>query len=209
MKRVSNEDFEEATSSNKKNATKKRQMLVKVVSGGQTGADMAGLFAARQAGLQTGGTAPPNYLTENGCQAQLLSSFGLVALPEKLASVAAGYVRRSIANVINSDATVAFRTRPSSGTDKTIGYCIHKEWKVSSKVITTDDFWEFNAGFKPVLVIVNMGPLAKSALLKFIRSNRIQILNVAGHRDDSSGGWQKSVESFLLDVFSELLKDQD
>jgi hypothetical protein len=35
------------------------QMLRKVISGGQTGVDLAGLDAAREAGILTGGYCPP------------------------------------------------------------------------------------------------------------------------------------------------------
>ena len=39
---------------------------LKVCSGGQTGADLGGLIAAKQAGLETFGWMPPGFLTEFG-----------------------------------------------------------------------------------------------------------------------------------------------
>lgn len=38
-------------------------MLLKVISGGQLGADQAGLAAAKAVGIRTGGFAPKNYKT--------------------------------------------------------------------------------------------------------------------------------------------------
>ena len=40
--------------------------VVRIISGGQTGADRAGLEAGRLLGVATGGTAPDNFLTEHG-----------------------------------------------------------------------------------------------------------------------------------------------
>jgi hypothetical protein len=40
--------------------------VVRIISGGQTGADRAGLEAGRLLGVATGGTAPNNFLTEQG-----------------------------------------------------------------------------------------------------------------------------------------------
>lgn len=40
--------------------------LRKIISGGQTGADQGGLRAGRLLHLETGGTAPHNWMTEQG-----------------------------------------------------------------------------------------------------------------------------------------------
>ena len=57
--------------------------LRKVVSGGQTGADQAGLRAARAAGIETGGWAPKGWETEEG-PAPWLSDYGLKECPRSL-----------------------------------------------------------------------------------------------------------------------------
>jgi hypothetical protein len=57
--------------------TQNRLSLPKIISGGQTGADQGGLFAAREMGFETGGWAPHGFLTEDGYQPALLESFGL------------------------------------------------------------------------------------------------------------------------------------
>ena len=51
-------------------------MITKVISGGQTGADRAGLFAARKFAIETGGYAPRGWLTESGT-APWLADYGL------------------------------------------------------------------------------------------------------------------------------------
>lgn len=83
-------------------------MMIKVISGGQTGADQGGLRAARAIGIETGGFAPKGWLTETG-PAPWLADFGLVecALP--------GYPARTEANVFASDAVVWFGDPDSRG----------------------------------------------------------------------------------------------
>ncbi|HME98544.1 MAG TPA: putative molybdenum carrier protein, partial [Terriglobia bacterium] len=57
--------------------------MKKIISGGQTGADMGGLLAARELGIETGGMAPKGWLTENGPEEVLLRSFGLSECEEE------------------------------------------------------------------------------------------------------------------------------
>jgi hypothetical protein len=47
------------------------QMLRKVISGGQTGVDRAGLDAAREAGLPTGGYCAKGRLAEDGAMSEI------------------------------------------------------------------------------------------------------------------------------------------
>ena len=73
-------------------------MVTKIISGGQTGADYAGLVAARVLGFTTGGTAPAGYKTENGPNYELKDFFGLSAF--------GSYPERTEANILNSDVTL-------------------------------------------------------------------------------------------------------
>ena len=84
---------------------------MKIISGGQTGADRAGLDAALRCGLETGGQAPSGYWTEVGPDPSL-AQLGLTAG----GSVAA----RTIANVAAAEATIVFMTHASPGSDLTI-----------------------------------------------------------------------------------------
>ncbi|MFA5306033.1 MAG: putative molybdenum carrier protein [Candidatus Babeliales bacterium] len=75
-------------------------MMIKIISGGQTGVDRAGLEAAKECGLETGGYAPCGYLTENG-RDRSLREFGLI-------DSGSGYPVRTALNVYNSDITLWF-----------------------------------------------------------------------------------------------------
>lgn len=125
---------------------------VKVISGGQTGADLAGLRAARDLGLETGGFAAAGFWNEDGAQPGLGPEFGLV-------ETKGSYVHRTKLNVDAADCTVAFlAAERGSGTSKTVGYALTGKW--------TDGFASSAQGcycYRPVL-------------------KRRLTLNVAGHR---------------------------
>lgn len=176
-------------------------VLKLIISGGQTGADMAGLYAARELGYDTGGTAAPNFSTSKGLREQLLKSFGLSALPLE-SSWASSYTKRSMLNVDNATATVAFRVKSGSpGTEKTIGYCMTKKWKMPDPLLgvsSSRGYCELK-GYKPVLVIAKFTSVSAAALRRFLGYHRVSILNVAGHRASREDpGWEDRVKAFLL-----------
>jgi len=72
---------------------------MKIISGGQTGADQAGLMIAKDLGFKTGGLAPKDWKTSYGSQKELLESFGLKESEE-------GYKGRTWENVRDSNATI-------------------------------------------------------------------------------------------------------
>jgi hypothetical protein len=90
-------------------------MIIKVISGGQSGVDKIGLEVAKALGIKTGGTAPMNFWTENGAEPELGKEFGLVEGP-------AGYMTRTRRNVLDSDATLLFGDMSSAGSKMTIGF---------------------------------------------------------------------------------------
>lgn len=74
-------------------------MILRIISGGQTGADRGGLEAARDLGIQTGGWAPVGYKTEDGPDLTL-KDFGL--------REGGSYQDRTSSNVNEADGTVWF-----------------------------------------------------------------------------------------------------
>src|SRR5262249_22759493 len=88
----------------------------RVVSGGQTGADQAGLRAATTSNIPTGGWAPKGWTTEDG-PAPWLSDFGLTECQKS------GYPARTEANARDSDGTIWFGSTESSGYQATARAC--------------------------------------------------------------------------------------
>jgi hypothetical protein len=87
---------------------KKTFPLEKIISGGQTGADRAGLEAGRRLGYATGGTAPKGFMTAKGPD-PTLKVFGVVE------HASSKYPPRTIANALNSDGTVWFGNEGTPG----------------------------------------------------------------------------------------------
>jgi hypothetical protein len=155
-------------------------MIDKIISGGQTGADLGGLKAAKKIGIKTGGLAPKGYKTENGSNHELYTVYGLTAASND------DYSYRTAANVRSSHATVIFATNVKSpGTKLTIKVC--------------------EKGGKPFVLINPFDADACAVLRSFFdgvyaRYERNLILNVAGNRESKSPGIGKRVEEILLAV---------
>jgi hypothetical protein len=153
-------------------------MIEKIISGGQTGADLGGLKAAKKMGIKTGGLAPKGYKTEIGNNPELFTVYGLAA------AASDDYSYRTAANVRASHATVIFATNAKSpGTKLTIKTC--------------------EAGGKPFILINPFASDASVLLTSFLASvfsryGRNLILNVAGNRESKSPGIEERVVAVLL-----------
>ena len=126
--------------------------VVKVVSGGQRGADLGGLDGAKDAGIATGGWVPNGRRTESVplSEAQML----YYNLREHSSSM---YPPRTEQNILDSDGTVLFGDVSSAGSAMTIRICKRER--------------------KPF--IVNPTPIELRA---WCDNNNISVLNVAGNR---------------------------
>lgn len=170
-------------------------MLKKVISGGQTGSDLGGLEAAKDLGLETGGTAPHGWLTELGPQKELLQSYGLQEGPVDSSK----YVKRTKLNVDSSDGTIAFRLKKGVGTDKTIGYAQTGNWSYPKDILDAPKH-------KPLFVVHNLNSVPIKRMAQWIIDNKIEVLNVAGHREKSWPGLQKITSEIIKAVYNEYKK---
>jgi hypothetical protein len=145
---------------------------MKIISGGQTGADRAALDAAAALGMTTGGTAPSQYWTEAGPD-PTLRALGLIA---------EGTVEsRTERNVIDADATVIFATRADSpGSALTLAVARQRG--------------------KPVIVIDPWMAGAPEQFADFLRRHAPAVLNVAGHRESQAPGIYCRVFDLLTSV---------
>lgn len=154
--------------------------LKKIISGGQTGADEAGLEAARMNGLETGGTAPKHYRTEVGPNPQLKDMYGLTE------SSHFDYVHRTKDNVNDADATLILAFDPkSAGTRLTIR--LAKELS------------------KPYVVINPFDDGALTRIHLFLRRYDPEVLNVAGNRSSVRPGFYRQCISVLHRALCETL----
>lgn len=161
-------------------------MLTKIISGGQTGADQGALHGARAAGLETGGTAPLRYRTEDGEEPALLGGYGLGE------TLATGYHPRTRINVMNSDGTLIFGDPESRGSALTARYCV----ELGKPYCVT--LWR-NSG-------IEMDTLLEVA--QWINRRSIKILNIAGNRESVNPGIHDATSRFIVNLVKELGKEQ-
>lgn len=74
--------------------------VLRIISGGQAGADQAGLMVARRFGLLTGGRMPHGFRTLTGARPDLARLYGLTE------DASSSYAPRTTANVRDSDGTL-------------------------------------------------------------------------------------------------------
>lgn len=151
----------------------------KIISGGQTGADIGGLVGAERCTIDTGGCAPRDFKTENGPQPLLATRFGLIAHPSP------NYHDRTKENVEKADATLVFATNASSaGTKLTVELCeqLKKPWALLDPYSTT----------------------VVQTASAFIDQVKTTVLNIAGHRESVSPGIAKQVAFTVAAIFSTL-----
>jgi hypothetical protein len=154
-------------------------MIRKVISGGQTGVDRAGLDAAITAGIPIGGYCPKGRRAEDG---EIPEQYPLIELesPESF--------YRTEKNVIESDGTLILNKGPvSEGTKLTLDFTIQ-------------------FGRPSLIVQLDADQITDPAhVIRWIDGQYISILNVAGPRESKCpGGIHDEALSYLEMVFAKL-----
>jgi hypothetical protein len=156
-------------------------MLTKIISGGQTGVDRAGLDAARfYPHLQWGGWCPLGRICEmpEGKIPDQYFNQGKNGLAE---SSSDRYPQRTAWNVRDADATICMRAgRLTPGTQKTILEC-RKQQK---------SYWICDPHY----------PHTQVKTAKWICENNISILNIAGPRASKNASIYDAAFSYLKSV---------
>ena len=152
----------------------------KIISGGQTGADRAGLYVGKSLGLETGGIAPYNWITDGGPNRTILEGFGLIEGPYDPKT----YPKRTRLNVADSHGTLLVGNVASRGSRLTASICLEKE--------------------KPL--IENPSP---ERLRDWLHRNKIQVLNVAGNRERTNPGIFERTVTLLTEVLESNIRSYD
>jgi hypothetical protein len=160
---------------------------MKVVSGGQSGADFGGLAAAKACGIETGGWMPCGFLTEYGPQPHWADMFNLKEHPVPVQDHYLAYVLRTRANVRDSDGTIRFAS----------------DWKSPGETCTLKAIKDYH---KPHIDVDINSPIDYSVVSEWMKNNRIQVLNVAGNRERKSPGIGRFVAEYLQEVFKMIEK---
>jgi hypothetical protein len=148
-------------------------MKLKIISGGQTGADLGGLRAAKMHGIETGGCAAAGFKTENGVCKDLETIYGLIDKKYD-------YATRTKENVRNADATLIFADDVNSaGTRLTIETCkkLKKPYRVNP------------ASYGIVTILTK--------IQKIVAEDAVFVINIAGNRESVAPGVRARTESVM------------
>ncbi|MEW6302071.1 MAG: putative molybdenum carrier protein [Verrucomicrobiota bacterium] len=150
---------------------------LRIISGGQTGADRAALDFALEQGIPHGGWCPKGRLAEDG---PISRRYRLRQTP------GAEYLQRTEWNVRDADATVI----------------ISVARELSGGSLATQQFARLH--HKPCLHLVGQRPMAANArrLQQFVRRHRVKVLNVAGPRASHEPGAALLVKQILTAAFA-------
>lgn len=149
----------------------------KIISGGQTGSDVAGLRAAKACGLETGGWVPSGCRTLAGPAPWLVTEFGCREHPSPQ------YPPRTYANVRDSDATLRLAS----------------DFTTAGEVCTLRAIEKYGKPHLDVDVF-NLPPVAEVAAWL----SRFSVVNVAGNSEKTCMGIESIVEKYLVEVFRSL-----
>ena len=157
----------------------------KIVSGGQTGVDRAGLVAAMELGLPTGGWVPCGRLAEDGVVPAMFST--LRECPT------GGFRERTRVNVIDSDATlILVDALPLvGGTGYTAEYAA-KNGRPCKAFLLSDETAAAQIRDWMLSLEVSVRPGADGPI----------VLNVAGPRESGAPGIFERAKKTLLEAFA-------
>ncbi len=159
-------------------------MLTKVISGFQTGADIAGVRAAKDCGLQTGGYIPRGFKTLDGPKPEYSKLYGAIE------HTSSNYRDRTWDNIQQADATIRFASNWNSPGEKcTLGGI--KNW---GKPYVDVNIWKGEIHTLDIAVSL-------MRIRDWIRDNNVSVLNIAGNAEQTSPGIEKAVYEFLMRVF--------
>lgn len=160
-------------------------MIEKVISGGQTGADIAGLKAARTAGISTGGFIVNGFRTHNGKEPWLGNEFNLVEIESS------NYAERTRLNVMQSDCTIRFAFDFFTPGERCTINAVRRYAKPYRDYSIND------------LTVENTNDL-----VDWIKENKWSIINIAGNSEKRWKGMEEAVYRFLVPVFERVVFDE-
>jgi hypothetical protein len=165
-------------------------MITKVISGGQTGADVGGLIAAVFHDIQPGGYMPKDWITQAGRRPEYAAMFNMDEHP-------GSYKERTWANVEASDATIRIACDLTTAGERCTLNAIRNFNKPSFDVKLDKD--RPTIEYSCVQSIVNW-----IQQLQLLNKSTSFILNVAGNSHKTWAGMQSYTVSLLSYVFMNL-----
>lgn len=155
---------------------------MKIISGGQTGVDIAALRAAKKLGVETGGWMPLGWLTKDGPKPEYEKLYNMRECPLE------GYPIRTEFNVSCSDGTLR----------------IAANWNSYGELATAREIGKYAKPSFDIDAACLHLPLQTIMVRDWMKEHGIQFLNVAGN---SSKWLEQPVELFMEKLLTECAID--
>lgn len=159
-------------------------MIKKVISGFQTGVDIAAIRAASELGIPTGGFIPKGFKTLQGRHPEYAKLYNAIE------HSSSSYKERTWDNVLSSDGTLRIASNFNSSGEK----CTLKAILAHSKPYYDINIDIYTKSFSQSKDVVNY------MVMKWIRDNKISVLNVAGNSEETSPGIEEQAEKLVHDL---------
>lgn len=159
-------------------------ILERIVSGGQTGVDIAALRAAKRLGVATGGVLPHGCHALDGKHPEYIREYGMRE------HTSSSYAARTYANVRDSDATLR----------------IAVNFQSSGEVCTLKAIKKYDRLFGDVIIdrvdgVLEIVPIVEAVnVCMWLETRKIRILNVAGNSEKTAPGIGAIAERFVTEM---------
>ncbi len=161
-------------------------MITRIISGGQTGVDIAALRAAQSLGIPTGGTMPKGWRTLTGARPEYEQMYGMRE------SSFRDYAPRSFQNAATADVTLRIATDWSSAGER-----------CTLRAVSAAEREHFDIGLDAGM---RVNCLRVDACVLWLRGfGRCLTINVAGNSEQTAPGIEAASERILRAIFSRCL----
>lgn len=160
---------------------------MKIISGGQTGADIGAIIAAHALKFSTGGTMPLGFKTQAGDKPEYAALYGMTEHSSDK------YPPRTFQNVKDGDATVRIAVNFDSPGEKLTLTAIEKYKKPHFDVLVKDTSeFSIESANSPI------------TLAKWIMDNKFTVVNFAGNSERTAPGIENYVIRYVTAVLKEI-----
>lgn len=153
---------------------------MKIISGGQIGADIAALRAAKELGFETGGWMPKGFWTKEGARPEYAEMYGMVE------TASDSYPVRTKLNVEDSDGTLRIAAKWNSPGEICTLNAINKYHRPHYDLAYVD------------VLAHDLGTSKATWIVTWLIENNIKTLNIAGNAVKEFEG---PIERFIISMF--------